>query len=30
MKLHAFVDQVAPVGDFCTKSFGRDFDFAYP
>jgi hypothetical protein len=29
MKLRAFVDQSAPVGDFCTESFGKDFDFAY-
>jgi hypothetical protein len=30
MKLHDFVDQAAPVGDFCTESFGKDFDFGVP
>jgi hypothetical protein len=28
IRLRAFVDLAAPVGDFCTKSFGKDFDFA--
>jgi hypothetical protein len=28
MRLRAFVDPAAPVGDFCMESlFGKDFDF---
>jgi hypothetical protein len=26
IRLRAFVDPVAPVGDFCMESFGNDFD----
>ena len=26
IRLHAFVDPPVPVGDFCTESFGNDFD----
>jgi hypothetical protein len=26
IRLCAFVDPVAPVGDFCTESFGNNFD----
>jgi hypothetical protein len=26
IRLCAFVDPVAPKGDFCTESFGNDFD----
>jgi hypothetical protein len=26
IRLRAFVDPAAPVGDSCTESFGKDFD----
>jgi hypothetical protein len=26
IRLRTFVDPAAPVGDFCTESFGNDFD----
>jgi hypothetical protein len=26
IRLHAFVDPAAPVGDFCIESFGNDLD----
>jgi hypothetical protein len=30
IRLRAFVDPAAPVGDLCIDSFGKDFDFARP